>query len=370
VRHLSTLVAHGLPRSEGGGGDAATSCRAHVGSFDGRPEKFLGREAPRRCAGEGSIAERRLLLVTIAVLGAILVIAALVANPNLLGSLETSPNEPRQATPAVELPTWSVGDRWTYNVTVTSTSDDLALSSLPAPDLTGTVTKEVRALADGEYNVSVTANLDGLMMASLYDETVVQITEAGIEGYSRYRASDLATIMDVRTVRLRAEMPTLMGTLSAYLTVWTQTAYHPAWDAWAFPIDETETWPVMTNATVDGRAVLRLEGLDGYLEAGKEFSFAMPLNYSIVSAGLQNITVPAGTFRSMHTFAVLPQIDLELEDDLAMVLALDAGSLPIPNASVDVWFAEDVGNIVRATVTAGLSRSLKVDVVLLEFHDA
>lgn len=312
---------------------------------------------------------RRLTIVAIVAAVSIAFVAAIVANPGFLGSLGDPPNTPNQETPAVEVPTWTVGDRWTYNVTLSESPGDEPMP-LSGPGLTGVVTKEVTSVAGGAYNVSVVVAASGAMATTMEGSLDVRVTEASLEGYTLFRTSDLARLMDVRTAHIEVDAMTLMGPVHGSLTLTATAAYEPTWDAWAFPIDETDDWDVRTNATVEVTSLLRIDGVSGDLEIGKNASFRVPLNYSVTSVGLEDVVTPAGTFAAMHAFVTLPEFDLDLNDEISLILALDGDSIGVPNVALDVWFGESVGNVVRATASAGLSRTAMLEVVLVEYRNA
>ncbi len=312
---------------------------------------------------------RRLVIVAVVAVVSIAFVAAIVVNPGFLGSLGNPPNTPSQETPAVEVPTWTVGDRWTYNVTLSASSGDAPMAS-SGPGLTGVVTKEVTSVAGGAYNVSVVVTASGAMATTMEGSLDVQVTEASLEGYTLFRTSDLARLTDVRTVHVEVDAMTPMGPVHGSLTLTAKATYEPAWDAWAFPIDETDDWDVRTNATVEVTSRLRMDGVSGDLEIRKNASFTVPLNYSVTSVGLEDVVTPAGTFAAMHAFLTLAELDLDLDDEIAMVLALDGDSIGVPNVALDVWFEESVGNVVRATASAGLSRTAMLEVVLVEYRNA
>lgn len=312
---------------------------------------------------------RRLTIVAIVAAVSIAFVAAIVANPGFLGSLGNPPSTPNQETPAVEVPTWTVGDRWTYNVTLSAPSGDAQIAR-SSPSLTGVVTKEVTSVAGGVYNVSVLVTASGAMATTWEGSLDVRVTEASLEGYALYRTSNLARLMDVRSAHVEVDAMTPMGPVHGSLTFTAEATYEPAWDAWAFPIAETDDWDVRTNATIKVTSVLRIDGVSGYFEIGKNASFTVPLNYSLTSAGLEDVITPAGTFSAMHAFVTLPQFDLDLDDEMALILALDGDSVGVSNVAVDVWFGESVGNVVRATASAGLSRTAILEVVLVEYRNA
>lgn len=311
---------------------------------------------------------RRVTLALMAAVLAVAVVVAVLVGPGLLGPLANAPNPADAATPEIEIPSWSVGDRWTYNVTLTAESGDLEPQA--ARTLAGVVTKEVTEVAGGTINVSVSARFEGATSMTWDDGLTVQVTEATLTGYTLHASEDLSRLRDVREVRMEADAMTPMGPVHASLAVSVKATYEPAWDAWAFPITETDMWDVRTNASVEVSSVARIETWDGYVEIGKNASFAVPLNYSVASAGLQDVVTPAGTFSAMHTFVTLPSLDLDALEELGMLLSLDGMALPGVGASLDVWFGESVGNVVRAVASAGSSGELEIEVLLVAFHEA
>ncbi|MGQ0796990.1 MAG: hypothetical protein ACT4OI_03880 [Methanobacteriota archaeon] len=309
------------------------------------------------------------MIVAVAAIVSAAFVAAIVASPGFLGSLGTPPNTPDQETPAVERPTWTVGDRWTYNVSLSESLREASITSSGVP-LTGVVTQEVTSVADGAYNVSVLVTASGAIATTMDGLLEVEVTEASLDGYTLYRQLDLARLRDVRTAHVEMDAMTLMGPVHGRLTLTAIATFQPAWDAWAFPIEETDGWVVRTDATVEIRSLLRLESASGHLEIGRNASFTVPLNYSLTSVGLEEVVTPAGTFAAMHAFATLPEVDLGLGDEVALILALGGDPVGVPNVALDIWFGESVGNVVRATASAGLARTATLEVVLVAYRNA
>src|SRR2546425_6139741 len=94
-----------------------------------------------------------LVAITIALGGiAVAAVAFGPATPERLGA-------PAGATPpqasSVGVPTWHVGDSWTYNVNSTPPEVFIAGPTWGSPSLTGTLTRTVASASGSEYNVTV-----------------------------------------------------------------------------------------------------------------------------------------------------------------------------------------------------------------------
>ncbi|HKZ99487.1 MAG TPA: hypothetical protein VJ326_07865 [Thermoplasmata archaeon] len=308
--------------------------------------------------------ERRLTWMIASTVFAVLVAVAAVLGPSIRP--EASSPDGGSEIAAIDLPAWSAGDTWTYNMTLARAPD----GSDPASSgggLSGTITKTVvgtvNARGGSAYNVSLAADFAGAMDSMMEDDDHIRVTEASVDGYSWYRTADLAKIRDVRTLTLEGETSWMAGTASARLTVWTDASYEPAWDLWAFPIEENESWAVRSNATVDVRSLFRLEAPDHSFEYEKNGSFTIPIAYTMGSGTAETVTTPAGTFEAMRTFVAGPADD---HGDVAGILAWIGDEAAY--ASLEAWFSPDVENVVRVVGTAGGSRPIRIEVALVSFH--
>lgn len=342
--------------------------RCAGGPFDLRPKRYLKDERP--CGHGGArVGTRRVLWALGSATVAVLVLAAIVLGPSL-GPRFVTPNEPGEEATPVTVPVWSAGDRWTYDVRMSPVSDGMEPASLDL-GLFGLVTKTVvgtvNAAGADAYNVTVDVDLEGLLSAPWFDLDHVRITEAHVDGFTWYRVADLATLRDVRTLFLRGDVSSMSRTINASLTVRTDVVYEPAWDVWAFPIHENESWPSMTNATVRVESLFRVDAPDSFTEVGRNASFVLPISVAMSSAQFEDVTVPAGTFGAIRTSAA--RFDIERDDDPfngMSALRLEEA----PHASVDAWFSPDVGNVVRVVGMSKGSTSVRIEAVLVAFERA
>lgn len=348
--------------------------------FDEHAESLFRALVLRRCTRKGKhVTATRFLWIGLAsalVVGA--VVAGLAFAPQLLVPASPTENpgttqgpDVGAASAPIGVPTWAVGDDWSYNVTLTAVADGHNVT-LVKGRVTETVVGVLPDQGQGEaYNVTVdgtfaldpsAAAMAGLAMR--HDLPPIVFTEATVSGYSWYRTADLAKLTDVRSLKLSGSAGMHA---SAHLTVDAQATYDPPWDHWSFPMEEDEGWNVTTKATVQGQAVLRVDYPSGWVEVGHNFSFEAPLNYSVASGEFEDVETPAGVFSALPT-VVEPHLPDAADAMAAEVsLALDLGmSGDHHRPRAVAWFSADAGNVVRAI--ADSSGALQLEAVLVEFH--
>ncbi|TLZ74895.1 MAG: hypothetical protein E6K14_02230 [Methanobacteriota archaeon] len=327
--------------------------------------------------------QRKALIVSVLATSLLLVAFAVAVGPENLTNLG-SPNDtrPQPASGPIETPTWHVGDTWTYSVNTSSAPDSLG-SLWVAPALEGTVTRTVDAADGSQYNVSLAATFHvgkvidlsqetGYGNASIMLHSYVVLNDATVDGYTLYRASDLAKVTEFRTVHIsgsfHAEYGTYNATINASYTAKVLTNYDPPLDIWSFPLGENETWEAASNATVHVWKVWRFEGADWYIEKGRNATFTVPIRVLLASGMFEDVTTPAGTFSAIPVRVGLPLMDLgTTTDQMAFAMRLGDDGIGEPHAPVEAWFNGDVGNVVKAvTVLDGLH----VQIELTSYHRA
>jgi len=255
---------------------------------------------------------------------------------------------------SIGVPTWHVGDFWTYHVNASS-----AVPTWSSFVVAGNVTRTVTASSAGQYNVSVNGSFDVERVVDLAQSgdfgnaTIMLLSRtfmenATVDGYTLYRASDLAEQMDVRTVRITGSIWTEVGTFNASYTAKVVTTYDPALDVWAFPINENETWNVSSNATIHVWSKWRLDAPNEYFEFGRNFTVTLPIRLLARSGMLEDVTTPAGTFSAIPVRLTLPPLEITPDDRLTPAMGIGADGWMEPRVPAVAWFSGDVGNVVKA----------------------
>ena len=322
---------------------------------------------------------RPLGLIGITIALAAIAVAALAFGPaNLmrLGS-PSSTNTPQAS--SVGVPTWHVGDSWTYNVNSTPPDAWIAGPAWGIPSLTGTLTRTVASADNSEYNVTVHGSFH---LASVFDagrdgnETNTTtlllfrpiMENATVDGYAVYRASDLAELREVRTVSLKSSLWTLRGWFNVSYSATVMTTYEPALDIWSFPIEENKTWNVSSNATIHTMIAWRFDGPNNSFGFWHNFNVTVPIRLVLHSGELENVTTPAGTFSSIPVRVAFPSVDrLAADDHEGPVVGLGGDECGQPRLAAEAWFNGDVGNVVRAVSFIG---GMKIVAELASFHRA
>lgn len=335
-----------------------------------------------------------IVLASIGVVAALLAVTAVALNPGMLGV--RSPDAPATTQTQIDVPTWSVGDAWSYDVNLTRVEgdaqdilcdahDDICdITSEPSDDLVaralvlGSLTASVAGIETTEsgdvYNVSVTGSFelqpweDRMPWERLDHEVVpIHFGAVTIEGYSLYLVDSLALVKDVRTVHMTGEFSGDWGTATAALTLWTVKTYDPAIDLWAFPILPMESWVVESTASVDVTSVFRLDAPDYYVEVGRHRAFDVPIRLVAESGEFEEVTTPAGTFQAIPiSFSPSMVAEREEMDAVGVATALDHGELR-SEATFEVWFSSDVGAAVRLHAAV---HGLDLEIVLVEYVNA
>ena len=327
--------------------------------------------------------QRKALIVSVLATSLLLVAFAVAVGPENLTNLG-SPNDtrPQPAAGPIGTPTWHVGDSWTYSVNASSAPDSSG-SLWVAPALEGTATRTVDAADGSQYNVSLAATFHVGKVIDLSQETgygnatimlhsYVVLNDATVEGYTVYRASDLAKVTEFRTVHISgsfsAEYGMYNATINVSYTAKILTNYDPPLDLWSFPLGENETWEASSNATVHVWKVWRFEGPDWYIEKGRNATFTVPIRILLASGMIEDVTTPAGTFSAIPVRLEPPQIALgTTTDQMAFAMRLGDDGFGEPHPPVEAWFNGDVGNVVKAVT---LVDGLRVQIELTSYHRA
>src|SRR6266704_3506785 len=255
--------------------------------------------------------QRKALIVSVLATSLLLVAFAVAVGPENLTNLG-SPNgtRPQPEAGPIETPTWHVGDTWTYSVNASSAFDSTQ-SLWVAPALEGTVTRTVDSADGSQYNVSLAATFHIGRVIDLSQETgygnatimlrsTVVLNDATVDGYTLYRASDLAKVTEFRTVHISGSFYAEYG---------------------------------MYNATINVWKVWRFEGPDWYVEKGRNATFTVPIRFLLASGMFEDVTTPAGTFSAIPVRVGLPLMDLGTTTDqraFAMRIGEDGFGEPHP----------------------------------------
>ncbi len=318
-----------------------------------------------------------LVAITIALVG--IAVAAVAFGPANLANqgAPSGTNTPQSS--SVGVPTWHVGDSWTYNVNSTPPDVFIAGPTWGSPSLAGTLTRTVASADGSEYNVTVHGSFH---LASVFDpvrdgnetnsSTLLLfrpvMENATVDGYAVYRASDLAELKEVRTVQLKSALWTARGWFNVSYTATVQTTYEPALDIWAFPIEENETWNVSSTATIHAMIAWRFDAPNDSFGFWHNFNVTVPIRLMLHSGELENVTTPAGPFSSIPVRVAFPTIDrLATDDHEGPVMGLGGDECGRPRLAAEAWFSGDVGNVVKAVSFIG---GMKIVAELASFHRA
>jgi hypothetical protein len=311
---------------------------------------------------------------------AVATIAALAVGPANLLSLSgpgTRPNAPGTggdggAPPhvfAIEKPTWHTGDSWTY-------SADASADGRPGGAIaTGTLTRTVVSMDASTVNVSVEgtfrshwslAPTDPQAAGSIMLNYAIGFRDATIGGYTWYRASDLATLKEVRTITFKGTFGTEAEVYNATYTASVETTFDPALDVWSFPLESNSSWTATSNASVHAVARWSIDAGAQPWVFSKDVTFTREVRLSLISGAEEDVVTPAGTFPSIpvwtgaaHVEALAPSRDPGIADGLEE----DA---PIPRDHVAAaWFSGTAKNVVMLTFDTG---DAHLNLSLTDYH--
>lgn len=202
-----------------------------------------------------------------------------------------------------DIPTWNVGDFWTYTV------NPLIFSS-PNGSFDGSIEnfkQTVVEITDDTYTISISGDITGDVDVNGFSGEL----SGGISGTSQIRVSDLAE----ETSELHS-----VGTVTV---VWIPFDYEmnlymsssPALEVYDFPLQTAEQWQLSGITTVAGS--FSIEGIFDQSFEGNQL-----IDETVECISQEQINVPAGTF---DCYKIGRQTTLS-------------------------WFSTDVGNMVKTTV--------------------
>ncbi len=334
---------------------------------------------------------KSLLVIALPTLVLVLVVASLAIAPGILTGLSQGP-----PSTSVSAPAWNVGDRWTYNVSLTSTGEKeiLPVTMMPVATVSnesfvvGTLTETVVSSVSTPSGEAWNVTLDGSFgfespPAMLSTEPTVQslsMPAVKTSGFVWLRQSDLAPIYSLKTVHLDRNW-TLWDGLSGWYGMLANTTYSLSYDAttqvwyapplaiWQFPLEENASWNASSNATIHYASAFRILGPNVTYEADHFANFTIPVDVAMHTGFFENVTTPAGTFRALPAWAShgLRFGEIPDRDASAMMNLTGEMDFEMPRSFATAWFSAQAGNVVRADFGSGLFDRPRVELDLVSY---
>ena len=213
---------------------------------------------------------------------------------------------------STDIPTWYIGDYWTYTVSPLSYTS-------PNGSFTGTITNLNQLITDittiEHHGALITAyelSISGTITGMLTYEGISGDLQGTLSGISYIRQADLAEL----TTSI-----TSTGTVTIYIiqqpySLIFNTDFNPPFELYDFPLHIGEHWNTTTYSTNTGS--FQISSL-----INDTFSSATWINETITCNELDTITVPAGTFTAYS----------------------------IHHGSTNVWYGPDIGNIINTHIS-------------------
>ena len=334
---------------------------------------------------------KSLLWLAVPTLALVLAVAAVAFVPGIL-------NAPRSDLTATSIPapSWAVGDKWTYNVSLASTDQGELLPqemtmqpAVPAEAfLLGTLTETVSGSVSTPYGAAWNVTLDGtfgsapprpIIFGTPTTQSVTGPTVT-LTGYAWLRQSDLAPIYTLKSVHMEKNWTFtynstwyagMMGnaTYTFAFDATTQVWYAPALAIWQFPLEENTSWNVTSNATVHYASSFSVTGPNVTFSASHAANFTVPLRFSEHTGFFENVTTPAGTFRALPISASRASMRLQSSDPDANAVMnfTDASDLELPHPIATAWMSAQTGNVVKATFWTSLIDGPRIEVDLVSY---
>ncbi len=336
---------------------------------------------------------KMLTLLAVPLLAIALAASAVAFVPGILNAFSAGPS----AAPSLASPSWKVGDTWTYNVSLGSmdaavlpsemlVGTPVSNESLVAGTLTETVVGSVSTPYGQAWNTTVDATLavgepqPVVGMQPMVD--ALSMRAMSLTGFVWYRASDLAPVYAVRTMRLGSTWTLNSGlwtdygmlanaTYSLNYTATTAISFAPPLEVYAFPLQQNETWNATSNATVRFMSTFDFSGPNMTFETSHAVNFTVPLHLTMRTGRFENVTTPAGTFSALPVTASRGEFGIVADRDASAMLNLtESMDVEMPHAFASVWFSGQVGNVVRADVGLGGFEGPRVELDLVSYSSA
>jgi hypothetical protein len=222
-----------------------------------------------------------------------------------LGALNLPTNQPvLPSSDSVDIPTWYPGDTWVYDINPFEFSSENGSFTGSVTDCYFTVT----GVHDDTYTLWVSAAIQGVFSGSGMEGDVDGI----ITGTSTMRRSDIAQCSTDLTSSGTVIIIILPFSYTAALTF----SSTPSLEAFDFPLTIGNTWQVQTQSTTTGWFNVQNmmnQSLDGI----------QTVDETVTCPQHASITVPAGTFDCYE----------------------------VTRASSDAWYSDEVGNLVKSTIS-------------------
>jgi len=325
--------------------------------------------------------QRKTLWIVAPLVLAGLVIAGVVLAPGVLSPRSTVRDDSRNASPepspspqpaeTISVPTWHVGDSWTYNVSFGRPMDE---GGLGPSGFHGEITKSVAAVestGNGEaYNVTVDGAFAFEGFTALTESGEVHLSDANVGGYTRYRTSDLAKILEARTLQISGSVSAFNRTLDVSYSSTVTVSFDPPLAVWQFPLAENATWNVTSNATIHYAASYELVGTNLSFGTTHWANLTLPVRFAVRTGMFEDVTTPAGTFRALEASAYPAPIRFAPPERAASLL-LNTTEEPIlapPHPFARAWFSGNVGNVVKAVSWGSYDLGGRLEIVLVAYH--
>lgn len=320
--------------------------------------------------------QRKPLAVIVGAVVAAVVLAAIAFGPpgiEQLANPPETPDEPRDddTVPnpsSFSVPTWRVGDRWTYETR--GASGQMAPAGL---SVSGILSRTVVSADASMYNVSVeglfrsqwviSPATQGEGFGPMTEDSPLVFRDATLAGFTWYRTSDLAILREFRTVTFERTAPSDAGMYRATYTASVDTKYEPPLDVWSFPLVPNDAWVATGEATVVGTSRWTTEDPSGLRSGANEWTFKRPVHLGLASGPVEDVVTPAGTFPAIAVRIDVPETGIDAgSTDVAA--GLDR-AVPVPlDPSLTAWFSGTAKNVVQLSLTAGDARA---DLVLTDY---
>lgn len=329
---------------------------------------------------------KMLTMLAVPLLAIALAASAVAFVPGILNAFSAAPTVTSIAAPA-----WKVGDSWTYNVSLASTSaGDVLPEEMIAQSWTtgealvvGTVKKTVVGNVSTDYgpawNMTVESSLRVNEPQSTNETqsmlTTYAMPAAEVTGFVWYRQSDLAPVYALKSVHLSSTWTSSWGNWSGwgmlangtYSVTYSSTIqlwYHPPLAIWQFPLEANESWNVTSNATIRHDSSFDFEGPNFTYSSNHSATFTVPLELGIRTGTFEDVTTPAGTFRALSV-SVAHREPFEVPDrDTGAIMNLTGGSdVDTAPPFATAWFSGQVGNVVKASVGGAWGPRVELDLV-------
>ena len=333
---------------------------------------------------------KMLTLLAVPVLAIALAASAVAFVPGILNAFSAGPS----TATSFAAPTWKVGDTWTYNVSLGSMDAQVMPSEMlvgtswgnESPVL-GTLTETVVGSVSTPYGQAWNTTVDATLafgepqpvtgMQPMMD--TLSMRAVSLTGFVWYRASDLAPVYAVRTVRLDSTWTVSSGTWMDFITLANATyslnytattaiSFAPPLEVYAFPMPQNATWNATSNATVRYTSTFDFSGPNVTYAASHEANFTVPLHLAMRTGLFENVTTPAGTFRALPVAASRGEFGPVADRDASAMLNLtESMDVEVPHAFATAWFSGTVGNVVKADLGFGGFESPRVELDLVSY---